>query len=58
MVNVGAAPSGDASDIVQGTTIGDRGMSLSVVGQVDELIRAAMDHHNLAQMYVGWMPWL
>ena len=36
----------------------NKGISLSVAGQVDELIRAAMDHRNLSRMYVGWMPWL
>jgi len=36
----------------------DRGAGLSVQGQVDELIKAAMCKHNLSQMYVGWQPWL
>eukprot|EP00397_Hematodinium_sp_SG-2012_P007115 GEMP01007157.1.p1 GENE.GEMP01007157.1~~GEMP01007157.1.p1 ORF type:complete len:972 (+),score=191.34 GEMP01007157.1:93-2918(+) len=36
----------------------DRGAGLSVEGQVDELIKAAMCQWNLAQMYIGWMPWL
>lgn len=35
----------------------DRGAGLSVEGQVDELIKAAMCEWNLAQMYVGWMAW-
>jgi phosphatidylinositol kinase/protein kinase (PI-3 family) len=34
----------------------DRGAALSVEGQVDELIRAAMCERNLARMYLGWMP--
>jgi len=36
----------------------DRGGCLSVEGQVDELIKAAMCNWNLAQMYIGWMPWM
>ncbi|CAE7559885.1 unnamed protein product [Symbiodinium natans] len=36
----------------------DRGAGLSVQGQVDELIKAAMCKRNLSQMYVGWQPWL
>ena len=34
----------------------DRGAALSVEGQVDELIRAAVCPRNLAKMYLGWMP--
>jgi serine/threonine-protein kinase ATR len=34
----------------------DRGASLSVEGQIDELIRAAVCPRNLAKMYLGWMP--
>ena len=34
----------------------DRGAALSVEGQVDELIRAAVCQRNLAKMYLGWMP--
>jgi len=36
----------------------DRGVGLSVAGQVDELLRAAMCKRNLSEMYVGWQPWL
>jgi phosphatidylinositol kinase/protein kinase (PI-3 family) len=34
----------------------DRGAALSVEGQVDELIKAAVCERNLARMYLGWMP--
>ncbi len=34
----------------------DRGAALSVEGQVDELLRAAVCQRNLAKMYLGWMP--
>ena len=34
----------------------DKGAALSVAGQVDELIRAAVCQRNLARMYLGWMP--
>ena len=34
----------------------DRGAPLSVEGQVDELIRAAVCQRNLSKMYLGWMP--
>ena len=33
-------------------------LPLSVHGQVDQLIREATSPNNLAQMYIGWMPWL
>nr|QDO16497.1 serine/threonine-protein kinase ATR [Crypthecodinium cohnii] len=36
----------------------DRGVGLSVNGQVDELLKAAMCKRNLAAMYVGWQPWV
>eukprot|EP00933_Yihiella_yeosuensis_P051720 TRINITY_DN49702_c0_g1_i1.p1 TRINITY_DN49702_c0_g1~~TRINITY_DN49702_c0_g1_i1.p1 ORF type:complete len:193 (-),score=25.59 TRINITY_DN49702_c0_g1_i1:117-671(-) len=36
----------------------DRGVGLSVKGQVDELLKAAMCKRNLSEMYVGWAPWL
>merc|ERR1712032_195471 len=36
----------------------DRGVGLSVKGQVDELLKAAMCKRNLSEMYVGWQPWL
>lgn len=36
----------------------DRGVGLSVTGQVDELLKAAMCKRNLSEMYVGWQPWL
>jgi len=36
----------------------DRGAGLSVAGQVDELLKAAMCPRNLSEMYVGWLPWL
>eukprot|EP00928_Gymnodinium_smaydae_P017241 TRINITY_DN16595_c0_g1_i4.p1 TRINITY_DN16595_c0_g1~~TRINITY_DN16595_c0_g1_i4.p1 ORF type:complete len:538 (+),score=112.18 TRINITY_DN16595_c0_g1_i4:45-1658(+) len=35
----------------------DRGVGLSVAGQVDELLKAAMCKRNLSEMYVGWQPW-
>eukprot|EP00929_Paragymnodinium_shiwhaense_P055457 TRINITY_DN27782_c0_g2_i2.p1 TRINITY_DN27782_c0_g2~~TRINITY_DN27782_c0_g2_i2.p1 ORF type:complete len:1767 (+),score=455.48 TRINITY_DN27782_c0_g2_i2:361-5301(+) len=35
----------------------DRGVGLSVAGQVDELLKAAMCKYNLSEMYVGWQPW-
>ena len=31
---------------------------LSVNGQVDTLIKDACNEQNLAQMYMGWMPWI
>ena len=31
---------------------------LSVNGQVDCLIKDACSENNLAQMYMGWMPWV
>ena len=31
---------------------------LSVEGHVHRLIKEASSEVNLAQMYVGWMPWL
>jgi len=36
----------------------DRGVGLSVSGQVDELLKAAMCKRNLSEMYVGWQPWM
>jgi len=36
----------------------DRGVGLSVAGQVDELLKAAMCKRNLSAMYVGWQPWM
>ncbi|DBA03530.1 TPA: hypothetical protein N0F65_011431 [Lagenidium giganteum] len=33
-------------------------LPLSVQGQVDKLIHEAVSHENLAQMYIGWMPFL
>ncbi|KAG3195500.1 Serine/threonine-protein kinase [Phytophthora cactorum] len=33
-------------------------LPLSVQGQVDKLIHEATSHENLAQMYIGWMPFL
>ena len=33
-------------------------LPLSVKGQVDRLIAEATSDENLAQMYVGWMPFL
>jgi len=35
----------------------DRGVGLSVAGQVDELLKAAMCKRNLSEMYVGWQSW-
>jgi len=35
----------------------DRGVGLSVAGQVDELLKAATCKRNLSEMYVGWQPW-
>lgn len=36
----------------------DRGVGLSVAGQVDELLKAAMCKRNLSAMYAGWQPWV
>lgn len=36
----------------------DRGVGLTVAGQVDELLKAAMCKRNLSEMYVGWQPWM
>lgn len=67
MLNVGAAvePSKDNRDSViskderkQSVLGRDRGVGLSVKGQVDELIKAATCKRNLSEMYVGWQPWL
>lgn len=33
-------------------------LPLNVHGQVSQLIREATGAANLAQMYIGWMPWL
>jgi phosphatidylinositol kinase/protein kinase (PI-3 family) len=33
-------------------------LPLSVQGQVDRLIQEAIAVENLAQMFVGWMPWM
>eukprot|EP00931_Biecheleriopsis_adriatica_P035102 TRINITY_DN20226_c0_g1_i1.p1 TRINITY_DN20226_c0_g1~~TRINITY_DN20226_c0_g1_i1.p1 ORF type:complete len:2907 (-),score=625.03 TRINITY_DN20226_c0_g1_i1:107-8827(-) len=68
MLNVGAVVqlrSGETGDSVlskdehKRTLLGrDRGVGLSVKGQVDELLKAAMCKRNLSEMYVGWQPWL
>eukprot|EP00435_Cladocopium_sp_Y103_P066163 s137_g28.t1 len=67
MLNVGAAvePSKDNRESVlskderkQSALGRDRGVGLSVKGQVDELIKAATCKRNLSEMYVGWQPWL
>jgi len=68
MLNVGAvvrlkAP-GDGESVLSPEERGrgllgrDRGVGLSVAGQVDELLKAAMCKRNLSEMYVGWQPWL
>lgn len=36
----------------------DQAIPLSVPGQVHRLIQEATSDENLAQMYIGWMPWL
>nr|CCA21743.1 phosphatidylinositol kinase (PIKL4) putative [Albugo laibachii Nc14] len=36
----------------------NEGFPLSVQGQVDKLIQEATSTENLAQMYIGWMPFL
>jgi serine/threonine-protein kinase ATR len=47
----------DNSDNAKSSGLGkDRGAALSVEGQVDELIKAAVCQRNLAKMYLGWMP--
>jgi serine/threonine-protein kinase ATR len=47
----------ELSDNVKSSGLGkDRGAALSVEGQVDELIKAAVCQRNLARMYLGWMP--
>jgi phosphatidylinositol kinase/protein kinase (PI-3 family) len=33
-------------------------LALSVIGQAGRLIDEATATNNLAQMYMGWMPWL
>ena len=38
--------------------LADSSLALSVQGQVHRLILEATSDENLAQMYVGWMPWL
>ncbi|CAJ1375486.1 unnamed protein product [Effrenium voratum] len=68
MLNVGAAVASDAKDTRESvlskdermrSLLGrDRGVGLSVKGQVDELIKAATCKRNLSEMYVGWQPWL
>ncbi len=40
---------------LQGKT--EEGMSISVEGQVHQLIEEATSLENLAQMYVGWGAW-
>jgi phosphatidylinositol kinase/protein kinase (PI-3 family) len=35
----------------------DSSLEFSVAGQVERLIAEATSDENLAQMYVGWMPW-
>jgi len=35
----------------------DSPLEFSVAGQVERLIAEATSDENLAQMYVGWMPW-
>lgn len=34
------------------------GSSLSIEGQVKQLINAAQDPHNLCKLFPGWAPWL
>mmetsp|Transcript_49692 Transcript_49692/g.89243 ORF Transcript_49692/g.89243 Transcript_49692/m.89243 type:complete len:2221 (+) Transcript_49692:337-6999(+) len=68
MLNVGAVVqqrSGDTGESVLSkderarSLLGrDRGVGLSVKGQVDELLKAAMCKRNLSEMYIGWQPWL
>mmetsp|Transcript_12885 Transcript_12885/g.21045 ORF Transcript_12885/g.21045 Transcript_12885/m.21045 type:complete len:955 (-) Transcript_12885:177-3041(-) len=36
----------------------DEVLALSVIGQAGRLIDEATSVNNLAQMYIGWMPWL
>lgn len=36
----------------------DEVLALSVIGQAGRLIDEATSINNLAQMYIGWMPWL
>ena len=42
---------------VQGL-MGMESIPLSVEGQVDELIKQAVDPRNLTAMYIGWCPFL
>lgn len=66
MVNVGAVVSTRAhkesvlslEERGRGLLGRDRGVGLSVAGQVDELLKAAMCKRNLSEMYVGWQPWM
>ena len=34
------------------------GVNLSVSGQVNHLIRQAMDPNNLCRLFPGWQPWV
>eukprot|EP00421_Protoceratium_reticulatum_P022650 CAMPEP_0168396544 /NCGR_PEP_ID=MMETSP0228-20121227/20605_1 /TAXON_ID=133427 /ORGANISM="Protoceratium reticulatum, Strain CCCM 535 (=CCMP 1889)" /LENGTH=712 /DNA_ID=CAMNT_0008409993 /DNA_START=54 /DNA_END=2189 /DNA_ORIENTATION=+ len=63
MLNVGAvveARAGDGESVLSPEERGrgllgrDRGVGLSVAGQVDELLKAATCKRNLSEMYVGW----
>jgi len=68
MLNVGAVvrlgPRREAESVLSPEERGrgllgrDRGVGLSVAGQVDELLKAAMCKRNLSEMYVGWQPWV
>lgn len=68
MLNVGAVvvrdEKNEAESVLSPTERGrgllgrDRGVGLSVAGQVDELLKAAMCKRNLSAMYVGWQSWV
>lgn len=42
---------------IDGLLAGEQ-VPLGVEGQVDELIKQAIDHHRLSQMYIGWCAFL
>jgi serine/threonine-protein kinase ATR len=53
----GASPlNSDASQGIADTDEASE-LPLSVQGQVHRLLQEATSHANLAQMYIGWMPW-
>eukprot|EP00043_Microstomoeca_roanoka_P020156 m.239200 g.239200 ORF g.239200 m.239200 type:complete len:1001 (-) comp17118_c1_seq9:1951-4953(-) len=43
---------------LRGLSNSNRGLALSIEGQVHKLIEEATDPNNLCQMYIGWAPYL